>query len=415
MNFKRFKNILWKELLDLIRDRRTVLATIILPIVFYPTLGGLIGYVFRAQPVYIAYIDYDNSQYSEKLFNILERNASNIGNYYILPNYTSPLEALANPNIDMVIVVPEGFGDNISNSLEGVSTIILMFNVVSTKSSEALNFVNSALNAFSTLIVKDRVRKFAPNINVKSFLNPVEARLELVGPGGRKARPEERFLYLTLMILVLGLYFSMHPAISFVADSITGEKERRTLEALLVTPASRLEILAGKLVASLALSGTAAAMNTIGVFLMYFMLFSGLAGISITIAGGVGLITVYAATAFLTITVTVAITLIISVMSRSIRVAHSNSVAIITALALILFASLYGDIEKIASTLLPVLYLIPYTHSVLALTTYVKYGLFYSVKHLLALIFYTIVLLILGAKLFTGERMLITPTKKRTR
>jgi len=415
MNFKRFKNILWKELLDLIRDRRTVLATIILPIIFYPTLGGLIGYVFRAQPVYIAYIDYDNSQYSEKLFNILERNASNIGNYYILPNYTSPLEALANPNIDMVIVVPEGFGDNISNSLEGVSTIILMFNVVSTKSSEALNFVNSALNAFSTLIVKDRVRKFAPNINVKSFLNPVEARLELVGPGGRKARPEERFLYLTLMILVLGLYFSMHPAISFVADSITGEKERRTLEALLVTPASRLEILAGKLVASLALSGTAAAMNTIGVFLMYFMLFSGLAGISITIAGGVGLITVYAATAFLTITVTVAITLIISVMSRSIRVAHSNSVAIITALALILFASLYGDIEKIASTLLPVLYLIPYTHSVLALTTYVKYGLFYSVKHLLALIFYTIVLLILGAKLFTGERMLITPTKKRTR
>jgi len=39
--------------------------------------------------------------------------------------------------------------------------------------------------------------------------------LELVGPEGRKARPEERFLYLTLMILVLGLYFSMHPAISF--------------------------------------------------------------------------------------------------------------------------------------------------------------------------------------------------------
>ncbi len=413
MNFRRFKNILWKELLDLIRDRRTVLATIIMPIIFYPALGGLIGYVFRAQPVYIAYIDQDGSQYSKKLLDILKENASNTGNYYVFSNYTHPVEALTNPNIDIVIIIPKGFGNNISSSLEGVSTVILKFNVASTKSGEALNFVSSALHTLSTLIVKERVRRFAPNIDIKSFLNPVESKLELVGPGGRKARPEERFLYLTLMILVLGLYFSMHPAISFVADSITGEKERRTLEALLVTPASRLEILTGKLVASLTLSGTAAAMNTIGVFLMYFMLFSGLAGIPITFAGGLGLISIYAITVFLTITVTVAITLIISVMSRSIRVAHSNSVAVVTALALVLFASLYGDIEKIASTLLPILYLIPYTHSVLALTTYVKYGLLYSVKHLLVLVFYTMMLLILGAKLFTGERMLITPTRKR--
>ena len=101
------------------------------------------------------------------------------------------------------------------------------------------------------------------------------------------------------------------------------------MEALLVTPASRLEILTGKLVASLTLSGTAAAMNTIGVFLMYFMLFSCIAEIPIIIAGGIGLIGVYAVTVFLTITVTVAITLIISDMSRDIRVAHSNSVAVV--------------------------------------------------------------------------------------
>ncbi|OYT57133.1 MAG: hypothetical protein B6U76_01785, partial [Desulfurococcales archaeon ex4484_217_2] len=236
MNFRRFKNILWKELLDLIRDRRTVLATIIMPIVFYPALGGLIGYVFRAQPVYIAYIDQDDSQYSKKLLDILKKNASNTGNYYVFSNYTHPVEALTNPNIDIVIIIPKGFGNNISSSLEGVSTVILKFNVASTKSGEALNFVSSALHALSTLIVKERVRRLAPNIDIKSFLNPIESKLELVGPGGRKARPEERFLYLTLMILVLGLYFSMHPAISFVADSITGEKERRTLEALLVTP-----------------------------------------------------------------------------------------------------------------------------------------------------------------------------------
>ena len=160
MNFRRFKNILWKELLDLIRDRRTVLATIIMPIIFYPALGGLIGYVFHAQPVYIAFIDQDNSRYSKKLLDILEKNASNTENYYIFSNYTRSAEALANPNIDIVIIVPKGFGNNISSSLEGVSTVILKFNVVSTKSGEALNFVSSALHALSTLIVKERVRRF---------------------------------------------------------------------------------------------------------------------------------------------------------------------------------------------------------------------------------------------------------------
>ncbi len=42
-------------------------------------------------------------------------------------------------------------------------------------------------------------------------------------------------------------------ALLTAADAISGERERRTLESLLLTPASRLAIVAGKLVASLSL------------------------------------------------------------------------------------------------------------------------------------------------------------------
>lgn len=417
MNWRRLKNIVWKELLDLSRDRRTIFATIIIPIIFYPVLGGLIGYMFRVQPVYIAYIDYDNDTYSKNLLDTVKFFAESLGNYIILTNYTSPEEATLNPNIDLTIIVPKGFSQNISERLDGVGIIYIKPNIVSTKSAEAQSLVDLALNFLTSEIVKDRILKVAPTVDSEKFLNPIEKKIAYVGPGGREAKPEERFLYLTLMILILGLYFSMHPAIAFVTDSVAGEKERKTLEALLVTPASRLEILTGKLIASLTLSGAAAIMNTLGVFMMYFLLFGGLLGVSIPIIGGLGLIGIYAVIVFLTVTVTVAIALLISVISGSVRAAHSNATAIVTVLALVMFASLYGDIEKIASTMLPILYLLPYTHSVLALTTYVKYsnGALLASRHIIILIVYIIGLIIISAKLFSGERVLVSRVKRKSK
>ncbi len=416
MNLRRLKNIIWKELLDLSRDKRTVIAAIIVPIVFYPALGGLIGYMFKVQPIFIAFIDYDKGQYSTELKKAIESYSKYLGNVRLLTNYTNLNQVLENPNIDLTIIVPRGFSANISKSLDGVGMVYLKPNVVSSKASEAQSLVELAINNLSNSIVEERVKTALPNVSSENFLNPIRKVVEYIGPGGRVASPEERFLFLTLMIFILGLYFSMHPAIAFVTDSIAGEKERKTLEALLVTPASRIEILSGKLIASLVLSGVAAGMNTLGVFLMYALLFGGLIGAQIPIGGGLGLIGIYAVDVFLTVTVTVSIALLVSIVSGSVRTAHSNATAIVTALALVMFASIYGDLEKIASQTLPLLYLLPYTHSVLTLITFVKYenGIIYATRHLLALAAYTIALIILGAKLFSGERILIAKVKKKT-
>jgi len=417
VNWRRLKNIIWKELLDLSRDKRTIFAAIIVPIIFYPTLGGLIGYMFKVQPAYIAIIDYDKGEYSEELKNTLLNYSKYFGNVNIFTNYTSELQVLENPNIDLTLIIPKGFTENITKSLNGVGIVYIKPNVVSSKASEAQSLVEMAINALSNNIVRKRIKTAIPNVEPERFLNPIKKVVEYIGPGGRAASPEERFLFLTLMIFILGLYFSMHPAIAFVTDSVAGEKERKTLEALLVTPASRIEILGGKLIASLVLSGVAAGMNTLGVFLMYTFLFGGLLGVQIPIGGGLGLIGIYAIDVFLTVTVTVSIALLVSIVSGSVRSAHSNATALITVLALVMFASIYGDLEKIASQTLPLLYLIPYTHSVLALVTFVKYenGFIYSLRHLLILAIYALALITLGAKLFSGERILIAKVKRKGR
>jgi ABC-2 type transport system permease protein len=118
------------------------------------------------------------------------------------------------------------------------------------------------------------------------------------------------------------------------ADSLSGERERRTLESLLLTPVSRRGILAGKLTAALSLWLGAFAVSTPYIWVL---------------AHGVGILTQALTLAFLVGTVVAvglaSIALLISAASNSNKV----SLAASAVLLLILFAptQLPGDVPQV--------------------------------------------------------------------
>ena len=118
------------------------------------------------------------------------------------------------------------------------------------------------------------------------------------------------------------------------ADSLSGERERRTLESLLVTPVSRRGILAGKLTAALSLWFGAFVVSTPYVWVL---------------ARGVGILTQALTLALLVGTVVAvglaSIGLLISAVSNSNKVSLAGSVVLL----LILFAptQLPGDIPQV--------------------------------------------------------------------
>ena len=114
--------------------------------------------MFKAQPAYIAIIDYDKGEYSEELKNILLNYSKYFGNVNIFTNYTNELQALENPNIDLTLIVPKGFTENITKSLNGVGIVYIKPNVVSSKASEAQSLVEMAINALSNNIVRKRIK-----------------------------------------------------------------------------------------------------------------------------------------------------------------------------------------------------------------------------------------------------------------
>lgn len=77
-------------------------------------------------------------------------------------------------------------------------------------------------------------------MSVTAFLNEAESQLSLI--------PPKEMVFLTLLG---SLSFGLLIGLILGADSVSGERERSTLEALLLTPASRRQIILGKFLAAL--------------------------------------------------------------------------------------------------------------------------------------------------------------------
>ena len=65
-----FKVLLWKELLDLSRDYKTLATSLLLPLIFFPLLGFLSLALVTQQPVNIAIVDMDCEELHNNLLNL---------------------------------------------------------------------------------------------------------------------------------------------------------------------------------------------------------------------------------------------------------------------------------------------------------------------------------------------------------
>lgn len=415
------RTLIWKELLDLSRDRGTLFSTILLPLIALPIIGIVVGYVFQVQPATIAIIDQDNSEWSRWLIEYFKavigvssvptRNMC-IGVFLGRPvtlyfNYTNVRSAELDPKIDLIVIIPGNFSKLIPN----VNVKVPVYYEVKTTSRAdiAINVLWSAISNFERHVAEVRLKVLAPTAKISDIeylRNPVEIKFyKLLKPSGIVAKPEERNIYLTMMVLIIALFMTISPPIAFISDSIAGERERKTLECLLVTPTSRNEILLSKLLSSIILSFLSSGASTIGAYIMYMFILSGFGKGIVTLPINLEIIGVFSLTVFLTVFVTVSMALLISCLSDSVRSAQSKSIAISMVGSLVMFIGLYGDIDRLPGTIRTLLYLIPYTHSLQILNQYMKYDIYHAIPHMLYLIAFIIVFLVVSIKIFNSERI----------
>jgi len=248
--------ILSKELRDVVRDRRTLLVTLVLPAVLYPALiiGTLQAAATRQASISAARhtVYVVNAQQAPKLAQQLKQ-SDEIDATLVHPSEKQDFtpELLAG-GVDAVVVVPKDFARDLAS--EKRTKVKISLDESRPASVAAARKAARIVREYSKDVFRKRLSaltggRLASPAELDDFIEPV--RVEEKNVAKRTKTAVTAFSPLVTFIMVTFLFIgAFYPAI----DVSAGEKERKTLETLLASPAGRREIVIAKYLCVLAVS-----------------------------------------------------------------------------------------------------------------------------------------------------------------
>ena len=243
-----------KEILDNFRDRRVIINTLIIGPLLGPALFAIMISFMSSQtaerqeaPLELAVVGAENAP---NLIGFLERQGVTIK-----APPADPEQAVRSEEEEVVLRIPEDFAEHWNEGHPAPVEIIADRSLRYTGTS--INRVRGYLNIYNRQISQLRLqlRGIHPDIT-----RPVSSQVvDLSTPTSRGGLILAFLPYFILITVFMG---SMHMAV----DTTAGERERKSLEPLLINPLPRWQFMAGKLGAT-----TAFALATLALGLIAFV------------------------------------------------------------------------------------------------------------------------------------------------
>jgi sodium transport system permease protein len=249
-----------KEMLDILRDRRTLISMLVVPLLAMPAIifgmSELTMRMVQKARSSSATIMILGAEYAPTIVERLGKNP--------LLEVVEPAEdyqqQISDKNLRAAIEFPEGFESRLA--AEDLSTdlrVTTYYHDGEIRSEFARRTLESALSTFR----KDKVaeRLLARNVDAQ-LLEPFET--SSLNVASERAVSGEGFGgFVPYMIILLTLQGAMYPA----TDTTAGEKERGTIETILASPVSRTSLAVGKflMVLTVAIATAVLALLSLGV------------------------------------------------------------------------------------------------------------------------------------------------------
>jgi ABC-2 type transport system permease protein len=396
------KAVVWKELLELSRDRRTLAAVVLMPLLGLPGLAFLTGVLYHEQVarVGVYYEDPQARGVAEWIAGAVKQRAASQG----LRVNVSIVEG--EPTLgccDVIVFLPRGFTENLS-SLTGRAVVYLAKLIASQAADAAYSAAQGVISDLSRSASERRVAILAEKAGVSVepdvVLNPISVRELTYKPSGAPATREEVLAAETARMLEFALIFVVNPAVVYVTDAIVGERERRTLEALLVTPLGVRDVVTGKMIASTVIGFIAAMADSVGV-LVFFYLIGGLPAVPLELLG------LHALVSALLVMMTSAMIAPLAARSPSVRSAQASGMTLLALATAIYFAALFTDLSRLPRVFEALLLAIPFTHAALAIQAYALSSAPRMVAHLLVMIVVAAVGVLAAVKIVDTEKLVM--------
>jgi len=227
-----------KELRDMLRDRRTLFFMIVMPffvifLIFNLSMRLGMNMEKRAQEKKLRVAVFSAAPLP-KLLALLQA-----GDKMIIDTRVARAEinrAVNDGRIDFAISFPGDFSEDLDR--EGTSDVPIYYKASTSENERAMQRVHAVLEEYGKQLLAVRLEKKSLSA---AFVEPLRIDDRDVSSVREKIgqRLGGMFPYFFVIFCFLG---AMAPAI----DMAAGEKERGTMETLLVSPASRLQIVLGK-------------------------------------------------------------------------------------------------------------------------------------------------------------------------
>lgn len=264
MKIKHIWIVLKKEFKDIIRDRKTILTSILVPLFLMPVLFLLIGggtENFTKEMTENITVALTQSSYSDAAQNFIkEKLAAQDPNIIIIDPVEDAWEAINSKKAKLVLELDKDFESKLQESKPFKITVL--YDNSQSRSGGAKGTVEAAIQKLNQAIALDRLQVIGvdPEILTPAIIEP--KNIARSGEGN------------TLLIMILPMLIAMLVAVGGIpaaTDLVAGEKERMTFEPLLTTRPSRMSILLGKYL-TINLFSFASVISTLGGMLIAYII-----------------------------------------------------------------------------------------------------------------------------------------------
>ena len=241
-----------KEMLDVFRDKKTVLVMLLLPMILYPVMYVAImlisSFIARTDAVAQYFISYEGEMPGAMIEGLEEASENRI---VFLP-FDDPEKALKEQQIDAYVTVEEECAQTRLN---------VHYLSEDSDSDHAADEVLQAASDYGRTLSEEEIRQ--AGLNVDAVLYPLQTEAtdlssteSMVGSVMGTAMP---ILLMTFVMLA-----AFYPAI----DTTSGERERGTMEFLLTMPVSNLELVTAKYLAVATIAVASTLLNVIAIAML---------------------------------------------------------------------------------------------------------------------------------------------------
>ena len=227
-----------KEVSENLRDRRSLFSSVLLGPILFPIL--FIGLAYFAgskqqeSAEKILEVPVVGTQHAPNLIRFLEQQG-----VVIQTAPDDPEAAVRSQNMQVIIRIPEQFAEQWSSGKPAVIEVIA--DPSRRESNTPMRRVRGLLNAYGAQIgqLRLQLRGVSPTLSAPIMIKDVDL-----------STPQSRGMLVMIMLPYVLMITAFTGGMHLAIDSTAGEKERKSLEPLLISPVPGWQIMLGKMLAT---------------------------------------------------------------------------------------------------------------------------------------------------------------------